>query len=63
MFTIGRIIFIVFFVVLFIASLVWSYRKERGVNQTHYKNSYKVLLALIAFVSLLFFIVKIKKFL
>jgi hypothetical protein len=63
MFTTGRIVFVSVFVIAFIATLVWSYRKEKKVNKLHFKNSYKILIALILFLILQFIIVKIGKFL
>jgi hypothetical protein len=63
MFTSGRIIFVIIFVVIFIAGLVWSYRKERLVIKTHFKRSYLILFSIIFFLTILFFIVKIRKFL
>lgn len=63
MFTTGRIIFVIAFVVVFVAGLIWSYRKEKGVRELHFKSAWKVLIALVLFIGLLFIIVKIRKFL
>lgn len=63
MFTTGRIIFIALFITAFTGALIWSYSKERGLNKVHFNKAYKVLLALIAFFTTLFIIVKIRKFL
>lgn len=62
MFTTGRIIFVVFFILVFVVGLMWSYRKEAKLNKLHYRNTYKVLIALILFLILQFIIVKIGKF-
>jgi hypothetical protein len=63
MFTQGRIIFVVAFVVVFAAALAWSYRKERKLNQVHFKHTYKIFLALILFLIVQYLIVKMRKFL
>lgn len=63
MFTPGRIIFVVLFVLVFVAGLIWSYRKEKNINKLHFNKTYKILLALILFLVLQFIIVKIRKFL
>lgn len=59
MFTPGRIIFASVFVVVFAAVLFWSYAKEKKVNRTHFKRSYLILAAIILFILLQFFIVKL----
>jgi hypothetical protein len=63
MFTPGRIIFVSLFVIVFVAGLIWSYRKEKKLNKIHFNHTYKVLIALILFLLLQFLIVKIRKFL
>jgi hypothetical protein len=63
MFTTGRIIFVAVFIVIFIAGLIWSYRKEKNINKLHFNKTYKILIALILFLILQFIIVKIRKFL
>jgi cbb3-type cytochrome oxidase subunit 3 len=59
MFTTGRIIFTLAFLLVFVAGLAWSYRKERSLNQTHYKKAYLVLLGILLFITLLYLIVKL----
>ncbi len=61
MFTPGRIAFIVFFVIVFVSSLIWSYKKDSKITKIHFKKSYLVLFSLILFLSLLFLIVKSRK--
>ena len=56
MFTTGQLIFAAFFVVVFIAAMIYVYRKDLKLHKKHYKGSYKVLLVFLAFVALLFFI-------
>ncbi|MBL7902415.1 MAG: hypothetical protein JNK73_10495 [Bacteroidia bacterium] len=63
MFSTGRIIFALVFLVAFVLALVWSYRKDSAVNRIHFKKPYKVLLALLGFFLLLFLLVKIKQYL
>lgn len=61
MFTTGKVVFIIVFVIAFIAMLVYSYRKEYKTLRIHYKKPYLVLIGIIVFMSFLFFIVKFKK--
>jgi hypothetical protein len=63
MFTTGRIVFTVAFALVFIAALIWSYRREKTINATHFRAPWKILLALVGFIALLWMIVKIRKFL
>lgn len=62
MFTTGRIIFVIFFIVVFAIGLIWAYRKDRNVNKIHFPKPYKILLGLILMLILQFIIVKIGKF-
>lgn len=39
MFTKGQLIFAGFFVVAFIALMIWSYRKDLKSHKMHYKNT------------------------
>ena len=43
-FSTGRIIFIVFFVLVFGALIVWSYRKDIKSHERYYKNAGKKVL-------------------
>jgi hypothetical protein len=62
MFTTGRIIFVIVFLLVFIAALIWGYRREKNINKIHFNKTYKILITLIlAFIGL-FLIVKIRKF-
>ena len=63
MFSKGQVVFVIFFIVVFAAGLIWSYRKEAKIRQIHFKKSYKVLIVLVLFIILQFIIVKIRKFL
>jgi len=48
---------------IFIALMVWSYRKDIQVNRIHFAKSYKILLVLLGFVLLLYLVVKLRKYL
>ncbi len=61
MFTTGKVVFIIVFLIAFIAMLIYSYRKEYKTLRIHYKKTYWVLIGLITFMLALFFIVKMKK--
>lgn len=63
MFTSGRILFTVIFVVVFAGVLVWSYRKDLRNLREQYRKSYLVLVGLLTFVTLLLLIVKLRKIL
>ncbi len=63
MFTPGRILFTIVFVVIFATVLVWSYRKDLRKMSGQYKKSYLVLVGLLTFVAILFLIVKLRKIL
>lgn len=41
MFTTGRIIFAIFFVIAFVIFIVWSYKKDAKSHQFYYKNAAK----------------------
>jgi len=60
MFTQGRILFIVFFVVAFVVALVWAYRKDKALHKVHFSKPYLVLIGLLAFIGILYLIVKIR---
>jgi len=47
MFTNGRIAFVIFFLILFIGVLIWSYRKDIKKSPWFFKGSYKVILSLV----------------
>jgi hypothetical protein len=63
MFTGGQIIFMLAFLAVFIAALAWSYRKDSVITKTHFKKAYLILFSIIIFLTILFVIVKIRKFL
>jgi hypothetical protein len=62
MFTTGRLIFTLIFVAAFIGVLIWAYGRDRAIARIHFRHPWKVLLGLLAFFTLLFIIVKMRKF-
>lgn len=56
MFSQGQWIFVGIFVIAFLAIMVFSYRKDRGLHRKHYKGSFYVLIGFLVFLALLFFI-------
>ena len=48
MFTSGRIIFTILFIVVFVAGMIYAYRKDLKQVKERYGKPYKVLLALLA---------------
>lgn len=57
MFTKGQLIFAILFLIVFIAAMVYTYRKDLDLHRKYYKGSVWVL---IAFISFLIFIAVIK---
>lgn len=56
MFTQGQWIFAAFFVVAFISTMIYVYRKDISLHRLHYKGAFKVLIGFIVFIALLFVI-------
>jgi len=54
MFTVGQIVFALFFFVTFVLIIFLSYRQDRKTIKLFYRDSYKILLAFILFFFLLF---------
>jgi len=63
MFSTGRLIFVIIFVLVFVSAMVWSYSKEYKLNKIHFPKPYKILIALLLFLVVQFLIVKVRKFL
>ena len=53
MFSTGQLGFAIFFVIAFIAIIIYSYRKDLPLHKKYYKGSYRVLLGFLVFVALL----------
>nr|WP_276978524.1 hypothetical protein [Flavobacterium filum] len=56
MFTTGQLLFALFFVVVFVLTMIYVYRKDLNLHRLHYKGSYKIVIGFILFILLLFFI-------
>lgn len=59
MFTSGQLIFAAFFVIVFVAIMIYAYRKDLQLHRRHYKGSLRILAVFILFIIT---IVVIKKF-
>ncbi|MDB9828184.1 hypothetical protein OAC33_01465 [Flavobacteriaceae bacterium] len=53
MFSTGQLVFAIFFVIAFIAIIIYSYRKDLPLHKKYYKGSYRVLLGFLVFIALL----------
>ena len=53
MFSTGQLGFAIFFVIAFIAIIIYSYRKDLPRHKKYYKGSYRVLLGFLVFIALL----------
>lgn len=60
MFTTGRIVFTLIFLVLFIASMLYAYRKDIKTTQVHFPKSYRIIVVIMLIFSVLFLIIKLK---
>lgn len=60
MFTTGRIVFTILFIVGFVGIMIWSYRKDLPINRKHFSGSYRILIGIILIFTALFFLVKFK---
>ena len=56
MFSKGQWVFVVFFVIAFVALMIVSYRKDAKRHRKSFKGSYWVLIGFFAFIGLLFLI-------
>ncbi len=56
MFSTGQWIFAAFFLVAFIAVMIYSYRKDLALHKKYYRGSLFVLIGFIVFIALLFVI-------
>ena len=53
MFSTGQLGFAIFFVIVFIAIIIYSYRKDLPLHKKYYKGSNRVLLGFLVFIALL----------
>ena len=56
MFSQGQLLFAVFFVMIFITLMIFSYRKDSKNHKLHYKGSLKIFLAFVLIIGILFLI-------
>ncbi|WP_425433046.1 hypothetical protein [Flavobacterium album] len=56
MFTTGQWIFAGTFLVAFIITMIYVYRKDLALHKKYYKGSYWILVGFLAFIGILFFI-------
>jgi len=56
MFTTGQLYFAAFFIVVFVAVMIYVYRKDLPLHKKHYKGSYWILIGFLTFIGLLFVI-------
>ncbi|RMB57387.1 hypothetical protein EAX61_11615 [Dokdonia sinensis] len=56
MFSTGQWVFVVFFIVAFVAIIIFSYRKDANLHRKNYKGSKWVLLGFLGFIALLVFL-------
>lgn len=54
MFSKGQIGFAIFFIVIFVAAMIYVYRKDLPLHKKYYKGSYWILVGFLGFVALLF---------
>ena len=54
MFSSGQLIFGVVFFIVFVVVIIFSYRKDIAIHKIYYKGNYKVLIAFIVFILILF---------
>jgi len=53
MFSTGQLIFAICFAMVFISSIIYTYRKDINIHKQHYRGVFWVLLAFIGFISLI----------
>lgn len=56
MFSIGQIYFAIFFVIVFITTMIFVYRRDLKMHKLYYQGSYKIIFVFIAFIATLFII-------
>jgi uncharacterized membrane protein YccC len=56
MFSQGQLVFALCFFIAFVIAMVFAYRKDAKLHTVFYKGNYKILIAFILFIGLLFVI-------
>lgn len=54
MFSTGQLIFAGAFIIVFVTVLIFVYRKDVAIHKKYYKDSYRILIAFLAFIAVLF---------
>jgi uncharacterized membrane protein YccC len=54
MFSTGQLVFAVAFIIVFVTVLIFVYRKDVVVHKKYYKGTYRILIAFLAFIAVLF---------
>jgi spore maturation protein SpmA len=62
MFTQGKILFIIFFLVIFVAGMIWSYQKDKKMNKMHFDGASKTLIIILSVIGILFLFIKIRHY-
>jgi hypothetical protein len=60
MFSSGRILFVVAFIIAFVLGIAYAYRKDLRVSRLHYKGSFWVFVVIVLIFSILFLLVKFR---
>lgn len=60
-FTQGQIVFLLFFLVVFIAAGAWAYLRDRDSNTRYYQGSWRILLGIIVILALVVVVFRIAK--
>jgi len=56
MFSQGQLVFAGFFFIVFVIAMIYAYRKDVKLHNLFYKGSYKILIAFVLFIGILFVI-------
>lgn len=56
MFSQGQLVFAAVFFISFVVAMVYAYRKDAKLHTLFYKGNYKILIAFLIFIGILFFI-------
>lgn len=62
MITKGQLIFTLVFFILFLVAIIFAYRKDKSLNSSLFKGSYKLLIFIVFVFFALYGIVKLKHF-
>jgi hypothetical protein len=54
MFSTGQLVFAVAFIIVFVTVLIFVYKKDVAIHKKYYKGSYRILIAFLAFIAILF---------